>query len=72
MLTITYYSEVLNTRAYMGVISQTWILPNIIALLTIPDDIAPWSKFAILTILLSYPSGMCIDMQIRRYNTCFG
>ena len=57
MLFATYYSEILNTRAYMGVAAQIWVLPNIIALLAVPTTIGAWPKFAILTILLSYPSG---------------
>lgn len=69
MLLATYYSEILNTRAYMGVISQLWILPNVIALLTVPDSINAWSKFAILTVLLSFPSGESISMHFASTQT---
>ncbi|EPE08461.1 major facilitator superfamily transporter [Ophiostoma piceae UAMH 11346] len=71
MLIATYYSEILNTRAYMGVISQIWVLPNIIALLAVPTSIGAWSKFSILTILLSYPSvhAMHVGWCSRNSNT---
>ena len=56
MLIFTYFSELLNERAFFGLFAQVWILPNIIAIAVLPSDASPWVKFAILTVLLSYPS----------------
>jgi hypothetical protein len=56
MLALTYYSEVFNQRALMGLIAQLWLLPCTIALALIPSNSSGWVHFAILTVLLSYPS----------------
>ncbi|ETN39112.1 uncharacterized protein HMPREF1541_05334 [Cyphellophora europaea CBS 101466] len=55
MLTLTYFSEIWNERSLLGLFAQVWILPNIIALTVIPSAASPWVKFAVVTILLSYP-----------------
>jgi hypothetical protein len=57
MLGLTYASESWNERTYLGIFGQLWLLPNIIALVTFRDHVNPWAKFAVLTVLLSYPSG---------------
>lgn len=57
MLGLTYASESWNERAYLGIFGQLWLLPNIISLVAFPDIVSPWAKFAVLTVLLSYPSG---------------
>ena len=58
MLLLTYFSEIWNERAFMGVFGQIWVLPNVIALLTLPDKTPAWARFSVLTVLLSFPSGL--------------
>lgn len=58
MLIFTYFSEIWNERAGLGALSQIWILPNVIALAVLPTGASAWGKFAVLTTLLSYPSGI--------------
>lgn len=63
MLALTYASESWNERVYLGIFAQLWLLPNIIALVAFPDIVNPWAKFAVLTVLLSYPSGKYIPLK---------
>ena len=57
MLLLTYASEKTNQRAYMGVLSQVWMLPCVIALLLLPvSSENPWTTYAVLVTLLSAPS----------------
>ncbi|KAI1380773.1 hypothetical protein F4677DRAFT_452504 [Hypoxylon crocopeplum] len=44
-----------NERTLLGLFAQVWILPNIIALAVLPSGISPWVKYAVVTVLLSYP-----------------
>ncbi|KAI0164279.1 major facilitator superfamily domain-containing protein [Hypoxylon sp. FL1284] len=55
MLTMTYLSEVWNEKSLMGMFSQVWVLPNIIALAALPERTSPWVKYTVVTVLLSYP-----------------
>jgi hypothetical protein len=57
MLLLTYFSEIWNERSFMALFGQIWLLPNLIALRFLPSSESPWIKFAVLTVLLSYPSG---------------
>ena len=63
MLVVTYFSEIWNERSLMGVFAQIWVLPTLIALLTLPDTVGSWAKFAVLTVLLSYPSSEFEEFQ---------
>jgi hypothetical protein len=56
MLIFTYFSEIWNQRSYLGAAAQAWIFPNIIALAVIPASSSAWARFAIVTVLLSWPS----------------
>jgi len=56
MLLLTYLSEALNQRALMGFFTQVWFLPCIIALAVLPAETSKWGSYALVTILLSYPS----------------
>lgn len=56
MLIFTYFSGIWNQRSYLGALAQIWILPNIIALAVIPAVSNQWVRFAIVTVLLSWPS----------------
>jgi len=57
MMLLAYASEKTNQRAYMGLFSQVWMLPCVIALLLLPTSSEnPWSTYAVLVTLLSQPS----------------
>ncbi|KAK2745681.1 hypothetical protein FQN57_003577 [Myotisia sp. PD_48] len=56
MLILTYVSEKIQQRAAMGLLTQFWFLPCLIALAVLPADASKWGSFAIVTVLLSYPT----------------
>ncbi|KXJ85760.1 major facilitator superfamily domain-containing protein [Microdochium bolleyi] len=56
MLIFTYFSEVFSQRAFMGMLAQFWLFPNVVALAAIPNNTPGWARYAILTTLLAYPS----------------
>ncbi|KAK4222180.1 major facilitator superfamily domain-containing protein [Podospora fimiseda] len=56
MLLITYLSEKFNQRALMGVAMQLWLLPCVLALYLLPTGTNRWAAYALVTVLLSYPS----------------
>ncbi|OAK93572.1 MFS general substrate transporter [Phaeosphaeriaceae sp. SRC1lsM3a] len=56
MLIMTYVSEKINQRAYLGIFVQLWFLPCVIAMSLLPDDSSKWARFAVVTVLLSYPT----------------
>lgn len=58
MMIVTFYSERFNERGLIGVLCQFWVLPNMIALAVLPNTSSAWARYAILTVLLSFPSGM--------------
>lgn len=56
LLSITWISGRLNSRALVGIWQNIWTLPCIIALYTWPNLIKDqWGTYALLTVLLSYP-----------------
>ncbi|PNH31078.1 hypothetical protein VD0002_g3264 [Verticillium dahliae] len=71
MLLLTYYSEIFNERTFFGILAQVWLLPCLIALRTLKDDTSPWARFAVLTVLLSYPTAhaMQVGWCSRNSNT---
>ena len=54
LLVITVISEVVDNRAFVSMAENLWMLPNYIALLTLPDPISGWTYFAVSTVLLGY------------------
>ncbi|KAK3210190.1 hypothetical protein GRF29_44g1986019, partial [Pseudopithomyces chartarum] len=56
MLVFTYISEKINQRSLMGLFVQIWFLPCLIAMAVLPDSISRWSRYALVTVLLSYPT----------------
>lgn len=56
MLIMTYISERINQRSYLGIFVQLWFLPCVVAMATIPSDVSKWARFALVTVLLSYPT----------------
>ncbi|KAI0885552.1 major facilitator superfamily domain-containing protein [Annulohypoxylon maeteangense] len=66
----TYLSEIWDERSLMSVFAQVWILPNIIALAVLPNGTSPWTKYAIMSIVISRPylQGMQIAWGSRNSN----
>ncbi|OTB01897.1 hypothetical protein M426DRAFT_265446 [Hypoxylon sp. CI-4A] len=56
MMILTYISEVINQRALLGIFTEIWFLPCIVALAILPSDTSRWGTYALITVLLSYPS----------------
>ncbi|KAH7392530.1 major facilitator superfamily domain-containing protein [Pyrenochaeta sp. MPI-SDFR-AT-0127] len=56
MLIMTHISEKINQRAYLGMFVQLWFLPCVIAMSVLPDSTSKWARFALVTVLLSYPT----------------
>jgi len=57
MLILTYLSETkIKQRAFLGLVPQFWFLPCLIALSVIPSNTSKWGSYALVTVLLSYPS----------------
>ncbi|KAF4820653.1 putative transporter [Colletotrichum siamense] len=56
MMIMTYLSEIWDSRALFGAFTQLWYLPNLIAMAVLPSNSSPWVQYAVVTVLLSYPS----------------
>lgn len=56
MLVSTYYFERWGQRALFGIFAQTWLMAFLLALRLMPDDTAPWAKYAVLSLVVAYPS----------------
>jgi len=56
MLLLTFISERINQRALLGIFVEIWFLPCVIALALLPSGINRWAAYAVVTVLLSYPS----------------
>lgn len=55
LLVITWVSKKFNERAIISSLSNTWMLPWLVALVCIPATASPWVRYALMTGLLSYP-----------------
>nr|UYO77175.1 major facilitator superfamily transporter (MSF) [Trichoderma calamagrostidis] len=55
LVIISWVSERFKERAIISSISNIWIFPWLIALVTLKADASPWVRYALLTGLLSYP-----------------
>ncbi|KAH6647186.1 major facilitator superfamily domain-containing protein [Truncatella angustata] len=55
LLVVTWISKRANERAIISSISNIWMFPWLIALVTLPASSSPWVRYALLTGLLSYP-----------------
>ncbi|CAH0053637.1 unnamed protein product [Clonostachys solani] len=56
MCITTYLSERWDSRALFGIFTQFWYLPNLIAMAVLPSGTNAWAQYALVTVLLSYPS----------------
>ena len=53
----TWFSEKTNQRFFVGLVSQIWAIPLIIALETLPSQFAGanWVRYAISSLIVGYP-----------------
>jgi hypothetical protein len=51
----TWYSERVNSRFFIIVISQIWALPLPIALEVIPGNSSPWVKYTLSILMVGFP-----------------
>ncbi|KAL4965835.1 major facilitator superfamily domain-containing protein [Aspergillus stella-maris] len=56
MLILTYVSVKWNQRALLGLFTQFWFLPCLIALAVLPEGTPRWGSYALVTVILSYPT----------------
>ena len=55
LLIITWVSKRFGERAIVSSLSNIWIFPWMVALVTLSETASPWIRYALLTGLLSYP-----------------
>ncbi|KAK7184990.1 hypothetical protein DPSP01_002817 [Paraphaeosphaeria sporulosa] len=55
LLILTWVSKKLKERAIVSSLSNFWIFPWLVALVTLPAGANPWVRYALLSGLLSYP-----------------
>ncbi|EGS20287.1 uncharacterized protein CTHT_0040260 [Thermochaetoides thermophila DSM 1495] len=55
LLIVTWVSKRFKERAIISSLSNIWMLPWLIALVTLPADASYWIRYGLLTGLLSYP-----------------
>ncbi|PVH96617.1 MFS general substrate transporter [Periconia macrospinosa] len=73
---MTWMSEHFDQRAIFGAFTQIWMLPCVVALLTMPAGAFTgdgggnvWSVFAVTTVLLSFPSPHAIHVSWASRNS---
>ncbi|PVI05873.1 MFS general substrate transporter [Periconia macrospinosa] len=64
----TWLSEKLNQRFLIGLMSQIWALPLVVALKVIPAHASPWARFSISTLLVGHPYVHAILVAITSRN----
>ena len=64
----TWLSEKLNERFLVGLISQIWALPVLIALRCIPGATSAWAKYALSLLLVGHPYVHAILVAITSRN----
>lgn len=67
----TWFSEKVNQRFLVGLISQLWTLPLLIALETLPAKFpgANWVRYAISTLIVGYPYAHAILVALTSRNS---
>ncbi|ORY13568.1 major facilitator superfamily domain-containing protein [Clohesyomyces aquaticus] len=64
----TWTSEKVNNRFLVGLASQIWVLPLIIALELIPSHTSAWGKWSLSTLVVGYPYVHAILVTITSRN----
>ena len=67
MLGITYLAEIISSLTWVSVTGQIWALPFLIYLNAVDTGgISRWVMYALITLLLGYPSGeFCVKDDLR-------
>jgi hypothetical protein len=55
MLGLAYSSDYFNERAFHCILGEFWIMPLLIALITLPDGGREWGRFSLITLISGYP-----------------
>jgi hypothetical protein len=55
LLLVTWLSRKFNERSIISSLSNIWIFPWLVALVTLPGTASPWIRYVLLSGLLSYP-----------------
>ncbi|KAL0570788.1 hypothetical protein V5O48_011172 [Marasmius crinis-equi] len=55
MLLLAYSSDYFNERTFHCFFGELWVMPILIALLTIPDGGRDWGRFSMITLISGYP-----------------
>tara|TARA_R110002003_G_scaffold191_13_gene14800 strand:- start:182 stop:1579 length:1398 start_codon:yes stop_codon:yes gene_type:complete len=64
----TWLSERLNERFLVGILSQVWALPLLIALEFLAKNASPWSRWVLSTLLVGHPYVHAILVAITSRN----
>ncbi|KAF2640829.1 MFS general substrate transporter, partial [Massarina eburnea CBS 473.64] len=55
MLALAYSSDYFNERTLHIIFGEFWIMPLLVALLTLPDGGREWGRFSLITLISGYP-----------------
>lgn len=55
MLALAYSSNYFSERAFHCILGEFWIMPLLVALLTLPDGGREWGRFSLITLISGYP-----------------
>jgi hypothetical protein len=55
MLGLAYSSDYFNERAFHCILGEFWIMPLLVALITLPDGGREWGRFSLITLISGYP-----------------
>lgn len=55
MLGLSWSSGYFNERAFHCIFGEAWIMPMLIAMLTLPDGGHEWSRYSLVTLISGYP-----------------
>lgn len=66
----TWVSEKINQRMLIGLISQIWVLPLLVALEVLPKTFhgSNWAKWAISTLIIGYPYAHAVLVALASRN----
>ncbi len=64
MLALAYSSDYFNERTFHSFFGEFWIMPILIALLTIPDGGNDWGRFTMVTLIVGCRS--CVSLPRAR------
>jgi hypothetical protein len=68
LLFFTWLSERLNQRFLIGLLSQVWVFPLLIALEFLAKNVSPWARWTLSTLLVGHPYVHAILVAITSRN----